>query len=135
MSCAADRGCGVGCQTTSSNNWMLIKITKLFGALTPLEPRLGKKLVEPLSNILKTTQAKSLMYEVVNTVSYGLLGHRSIVKLGMEKLQGMLMDSDQNLKYLALLCMGRFIKDYPDLVGAHQATIVRCLDDTDETIR
>ena len=27
--------------TTSQNNWMLIKIIKLFGALTPLEPRLG----------------------------------------------------------------------------------------------
>jgi AP-3 complex subunit delta-1 len=25
--------------TSSTNNWMLIKIIKLFGALTPLEPR------------------------------------------------------------------------------------------------
>ena len=28
--------------TSSTNNWVLIKIIKLFGALTPLEPRLGK---------------------------------------------------------------------------------------------
>lgn len=27
--------------TDSTNNWMLIKIIKLFGALCPLEPRLG----------------------------------------------------------------------------------------------
>ena len=32
---------------------MLIKIIKLFGALTPLEPRLGKKLIEPLTNLVK----------------------------------------------------------------------------------
>ncbi|VDN27204.1 unnamed protein product [Gongylonema pulchrum] len=38
--------------TTSSNNWMLIKIIKLFGALVPLEPRLGKKLLEPLTNLI-----------------------------------------------------------------------------------
>lgn len=69
--------------TTSTNNWMLIKIIKLvskslvnshthtigvfinrinqfihtmihqqFGALTPLEPRLGKKLIEPLTNLI-----------------------------------------------------------------------------------
>ena len=38
--------------TTSQNNWMLIKIIKLFGALTPLEPRLGKKLIEPLTNLI-----------------------------------------------------------------------------------
>jgi len=36
----------------STNNWMLIKIIKLFGALTPLEPRLGKKLIEPLTNLI-----------------------------------------------------------------------------------
>ena len=33
---------------------MLIKIIKLFGALTPLEPRLGKKLIEPLTNLVRT---------------------------------------------------------------------------------
>ncbi|KAL0485649.1 hypothetical protein AKO1_011890, partial [Acrasis kona] len=38
--------------TTLNNNWTLIKIVKLFGALTPHEPRLAKKLVEPLANII-----------------------------------------------------------------------------------
>ena len=38
--------------TTSTYNWMLIKIIKLFGALVPLEPRLGKKLLEPLTNLI-----------------------------------------------------------------------------------
>lgn len=49
--------------TTSTNNWMLIKIIKLFGALTPLEPRLGKKLIEPLTNLIHSTSAMSLLYE------------------------------------------------------------------------
>ena len=42
--------------TTSQNNWMLIKIIKLFGALTPLEPRLGmdfKHFVDKFANFLK----------------------------------------------------------------------------------
>ena len=38
--------------TNSSNNWMLIKVIKLFGALMPEEPRLCKKLVDPLTNII-----------------------------------------------------------------------------------
>ncbi|XP_063231721.1 AP-3 complex subunit delta-1 isoform X2 [Bacillus rossius redtenbacheri] len=83
--------------TTSTNNWMLIKIIKLFGALTPLEPRLGKKLIEPLTNLIHrthsayrsggngcrepdsvvtvatekhslSTSAMSLLYECINTV-------------------------------------------------------------------
>ena len=54
--------------TSSTNNWMLIKIIKLFGALTPLEPRLGKKLIEPLTNLIHSTSAMSLLYECINTV-------------------------------------------------------------------
>nr|XP_060483342.1 AP-3 complex subunit delta-like [Panthera onca] len=57
--------------TSSTNNWVLIKIIKLFGALTPLEPRLGKKLIEPLTNLIHSTSAMSLLYECVNTVIAG----------------------------------------------------------------
>lgn len=54
--------------TTSSNNWMLIKIVKLLGALVPEEPRLGKKLIDPLTHLINTTPAKSLLYECIVTV-------------------------------------------------------------------
>ena len=57
--------------TVSTNNWVLIKIIKLFGALTPLEPRLGKKLIEPLTNLINSTSAMSLLYECINTVLAG----------------------------------------------------------------
>ncbi|CAD5114680.1 DgyrCDS3726 [Dimorphilus gyrociliatus] len=57
--------------TSSTNNWVLIKIIKLFGALTPLEPRLGKKLIEPLTNLIHSTSAMSLLYECINTVIAG----------------------------------------------------------------
>jgi hypothetical protein len=39
--------------TTSSNNWMLIKVVKLLGSLVPEEPRLARKLLEPLSTIIQ----------------------------------------------------------------------------------
>ena len=79
--------------TLSTNNWVLIKIIKLvsqltsstfglvkhlfhlltfkFGALTPLEPRLGQKLIEPLTNLINSTSAMSLLYECINTVLAG----------------------------------------------------------------
>jgi AP-3 complex subunit delta len=56
---------------SSTNNWVLIKIIKLFGALTPLEPRLGKKLIEPLTSLINSTSAMSLLYECINTVIAG----------------------------------------------------------------
>ena len=58
--------------TTSSNNWMLIKVVKLLGSLVPEEPRLARKLLEPLATIIQNTAAKSLLYECIHTVTLAL---------------------------------------------------------------
>uniref|UniRef100_A0A8C5J9A5 AP-3 complex subunit delta-1 n=1 Tax=Junco hyemalis TaxID=40217 RepID=A0A8C5J9A5_JUNHY len=116
--------------TSSTNNWVLIKIIKLFGALTPLEPRLGKKLIEPLTNLIHSTSAMSLLYECVNTVICGLF-----FQLCVQKLRILIEDSDQNLKYLGLLAMSKILKTHPKSVQSHKDLILQCLDDKDESIR
>uniref|UniRef100_A0A6B2EN73 AP-3 complex subunit delta n=1 Tax=Phlebotomus kandelakii TaxID=1109342 RepID=A0A6B2EN73_9DIPT len=128
--------------TTSTNNWMLIKIIKLFGALTPLEPRLGKKLIEPLTNLIHSTSAMSLLYECINTViavlisiSSGMPNHSASIQLCVQKLRILIVDSDQNLKYLGLLAMSKILKTHPKSVQAHKDLILACLDDKDESIR
>uniref|UniRef100_A0A7M4ESE1 AP-3 complex subunit delta-1 n=1 Tax=Crocodylus porosus TaxID=8502 RepID=A0A7M4ESE1_CROPO len=99
--------------TSSTNNWVLIKIIKLFGALTPLEPRLGKKLIEPLTNLI----------------------HSASIQLCVQKLRILIEDSDQNLKYLGLLAMSKILKTHPKSVQSHKDLILQCLDDKDESIR
>lgn len=128
--------------TSSTNNWMLIKIIKLFGALTPLEPRLGKKLIEPLTNLIHSTSAMSLLYECINTViavlisiSTGMPSHSASIQLCVQKLRILIEDSDQNLKYLGLLAMSKILKTHPKSVQAHKDLILLCLDDKDESIR
>ncbi|XP_065337319.1 AP-3 complex subunit delta-1 isoform X1 [Cloeon dipterum] len=128
--------------TTSTNNWMLIKIIKLFGALTPLEPRLGKKLIEPLTNLIHSTSAMSLLYECINTViavlisiSSGMPNHSTSIQLCVQKLRILIEDSDQNLKYLGLLAMSKILKTHPKSVQSHKDLILQCLDDKDESIR
>uniref|UniRef100_A0A4X2LFB2 AP-3 complex subunit delta-1 n=1 Tax=Vombatus ursinus TaxID=29139 RepID=A0A4X2LFB2_VOMUR len=126
--------------TSSTNNWVLIKIIKLFGALTPLEPRLGKKLIEPLTNLIHSTSAMSLLYECVNTVIAGedqnshFMPQRSS-SLCVQKLRILIEDSDQNLKYLGLLAMSKILKTHPKSVQSHKDLILQCLDDKDESIR
>uniref|UniRef100_A0A3B4H767 AP-3 complex subunit delta-1 n=1 Tax=Pundamilia nyererei TaxID=303518 RepID=A0A3B4H767_9CICH len=126
--------------TSSTNNWVLIKIIKLFGALTPLEPRLGKKLIEPLTNLIHTS-AMSLLYECVNTViavlislSSGMPNHSASIQLCVQKLRILIEDSDQN-KYLGLLAMSKILKTHPKSVQSHKDLILQCLDDKDESIR
>uniref|UniRef100_A0A672ILN0 AP-3 complex subunit delta-1 n=1 Tax=Salarias fasciatus TaxID=181472 RepID=A0A672ILN0_SALFA len=116
--------------TSSTNNWVLIKIIKLFGALTPLEPRLGKKLIEPLTNLIHSTSAMSLLYECVNTViavlislSSGMPNHSASIQVSIE------------VKYLGLLAMSKILKTHPKSVQSHKDLILQCLDDKDESIR
>ncbi|CDF32456.1 unnamed protein product [Chondrus crispus] len=118
-----------------SNNWMLIKIVKLMGVLTPLEPRLGKKLVEPLTTLMRTTRAKSLLYECCSTVTSGLMAHPEAVELCAQRLGEFMDESDQNLKYLGLLSMKKLIQAHPHLALEHRDNILDCLDDEDIGIR
>uniref|UniRef100_A0AAQ6AHK5 AP-3 complex subunit delta domain-containing protein n=1 Tax=Amphiprion ocellaris TaxID=80972 RepID=A0AAQ6AHK5_AMPOC len=96
--------------TSSTNNWVLIKIIKLFGALTPLEPRLGKKLIEPLTNLIHSAACMSV-------VQYTEVCLCCVVK------------------YLGLLAMSKILKTHPKSVQSHKDLILQCLDDKDESIR
>lgn len=121
--------------TTSGNNWMLIKIIKLLGALCPLEPRLAKKLTDPLSNIISTTPAKSLLYECINTATTGINENKQLMELCTEKLRSFVAEPDPNLKFLGLVGLCNVIKSHPRMIAPHKDIILSCLDDEDVTIR
>lgn len=104
------------------NNWMAIKLIKLvrplrssgpvrpltilqFATLTPLEPRLVRKLLPPLTNLIRTTPAMSLLYECINgIIQGGILGEgedfsatEEVASLCVSKLRGMVSgNSDPN---------------------------------------
>jgi AP-3 complex subunit delta-1 len=89
----------------AGNNWMAIKIIKLFATLTPLEPRLVRKLLPPLTSLIKTTPAMSLLYECVNGIIQGGILEGSdgtnegeeIASLCVGKLRGMILsECDRN---------------------------------------
>ena len=126
------------------NNWMAIKIIKLFAILTPLEPRLIKKLLPPLTNLIKTTPAMSLLYECINGViqggvldgTDGVREGEEIALLCVQKLRGMIViEGDPNLKYVALLAFKRILISHSHLVSTQQDVIMTCIDDQDVSIR
>ncbi|KAG0334836.1 AP-3 complex subunit delta [Podila humilis] len=132
--------------TTSSNNWMLIKIIKLFAALTPFEPRLTKKLLPPITTLIQTTPAMSLLYECIHTVIAGNMlattgsgsnaeSANALAATCVTKLRTFLEDPDQNLKYIGLLALTKILPTHPHLVGEHKDIILKCIDDSDISIR
>ncbi|KIY50457.1 Adaptor protein complex AP-3 delta subunit, partial [Fistulina hepatica ATCC 64428] len=124
---------------TSSNNWMLIKIIKLFGVLCPHEPRLVKKLQGPITELISTTNAISLLYECVHTCIIGGmlsgLSGDSLAQLCVTKLATFIEDSDQNLKYIAFLAMAKIVPTHAYLIAGYQDTILASLNDADMSIR
>ena len=134
--------------TNSTNNWMLIKVVKLLGSLVPEEPRLARKLLEPLAGIVRTTQAKSLLFEAVHTLTLSLPYCRKsdgsmpasipdIVTLCASTLKTFIEEPDQNLKYLGLVGFGSLTASHPKVPSApeYRPLILKCLSDEDVTIR
>ena len=121
--------------TTSNNNWMMIKLVKLFAALCPLEKRLAKKLVQPLTNIINTTTAMSLLYECIQTCTIGLSKYLPLIRLCITKLRAFVENTDQNLKYLGLVALYNIMKVHPKAVREHRDLVINCLDDQDITIK
>ena len=126
------------------NNWTAIKIIKLFATLTPLEPRLVKKLVRPLTNLIQSTTAMSLLYECINgIIQGGILDSTEssreddeVANLCISKLRSMIVvEGDPNLKYVALLAFNRIVVSHPVLVSMQQDVIMGSLDDPDVSIR
>lgn len=131
--------------TSSANNWMLIKVVKLLGSLIPEEPRLARKLLDPLSSIVRSTHAKSLLYEAVYALTLCLqylqkapANLDEVVELSVTTLRDFVSDSDQNLKYLGLVGFGSLLQSQPDILHNHsecRGLILKCLSDEDVTIR
>ncbi|KAH7362053.1 AP-3 complex subunit delta [Plectosphaerella cucumerina] len=126
----------------SGNNWMAIKLIKLFATLTPLEPRLVRKLLPPLTDLIRTTPAMSLLYECINGIIQGGIlgsaddGAEEIATLCVNKLRGMiLIEGDPNLKYVALLAFNKIVQTHPFLVAQQEDVILECIDSPDITIR
>ncbi|OIW29499.1 Adaptor protein complex AP-3 delta subunit [Coniochaeta ligniaria NRRL 30616] len=127
-----------------NNNWMAIKLVKLFATLTPLEPRLIRKLQVPLMDLIRTTPAMSLLYECINGVIQGGIlgdsdnttGTEEIATLCVSKLRSMIMvHNDSNLKYVALLAFNKIVLTHPQLVAEQEDVIIDCIDSEDMTIR
>ncbi|KAJ2160044.1 AP-3 complex subunit delta [Coemansia sp. RSA 552] len=130
-----------------TNNWILIKIVKLFASLTPIEPRLARKLHAPLAHLISNTSAMSLLYECVHTAVVGdIIGvplpvadslgrEMDFAELCAQKLSLFYESRDHNLRYVGLVTLAQLQVRRPDLVSRQYDVVLACLDDPDVSIR
>ena len=115
-----------------------------------------KKLQPPITELISTTQAISLLYECVHTcIVGGMLQHSSgdsLAELCVTKLAAFLEDPDQNckktlvqsypnlmfspqVKYIALLALAKIVPTHRYLVAKYQDMILSSVSDQDLSIR
>jgi AP-3 complex subunit delta-1 len=122
----------------SKNNWMVIRLLKLFSSLSLIEPRLKNKLLPEITELMKSTKALSLVYECINAILNGnMLAPEDIetAHLIIEKLLIFFESDDQNLKYVGLLAFIKTCKIHKDLIKQHDKIILTSVYDNDITIR
>ncbi|PWA64460.1 Adaptor protein complex AP-3, delta subunit [Artemisia annua] len=117
------------------NNWVLIKVLKIFEKLAKLEPRLAKKVVEPICDVMKRSEAKSLVFECVRTIVSSFYEYEFAVKLAVGKIREFLLESDLNLRYLGL--QGLLIVGQHHLwaVLENKEIVIKSLSDVDRNIK
>ncbi|KAJ3360651.1 hypothetical protein GGF32_008267 [Allomyces javanicus] len=132
-----------GLLTSVSNNWMLIKLVKMFQRMALLEPRLVRKLSGPMTDLIATTTAMSLLYECIVAAVAGKLTDPTLnptkgialAKLCLSKLLLFLNARDQNLRYVGLVATEQFVQAHPDLAEPVEEPVFDCLESKDQTIR
>lgn len=124
--------------STSNNNWMLIRLLKLFSSLTTVEPRLKNKLLDPVLELMTKTKASSLIYECINCLVTGDMiseDDHHIANICLEELVEFFKERDQNLKYVGLLAFFKIGKINSDFISSYSEHILNFLVDDDLTIR
>ncbi|XP_071691273.1 AP-3 complex subunit delta [Rutidosis leptorrhynchoides] len=119
----------------SRNNWVLIKVLKIFAKLAKLEPRLAKKVVEPICDHMKRSEAKSLVFECVRTVLGSFHEYEFAVKLAVAKVKEFLLDSDLNLRYLGLQGLVLAAPNHLWAVLENKEVVIKSLSDVDRNIK
>lgn len=117
------------------NNWVLIKVLKILAKLAPLEPRLAKRLVDPICGHLRRTEAKSLAFECIRTIMSCLNKFECAVKLSIEKLADFMTDDDPNLKYLGLQALATLVPRHSWAVSENKEFVIKSLNDIDVNIK
>lgn len=124
--------------TTTNNNWMVIRLLRLFSSLTVTEPRLKSKLLPQIQNLMKSTKSLSLIYECVNTILNGNMlsaDDKDTADLISHNLVDFFTSNDHNLKYVGLLSFVKVCKIHQNMLQKHSKLILTSIYDNDITIR
>lgn len=106
----------------TQNNWLIIRILKLFLSLLKVEPRMKKRILPSIINLMSKTDATSLVYESISCiVNGGMLSpdssrDKEVAKECITHLVSFFVKGDANLRFVGLIALISILKIYPEFM-------------------
>lgn len=126
------------------NNWLIIRILKLFQSLLKIEPRMKKRILPSILNLMAKTEATSLIYECISCIVNGNMlsvdssKDKEVAKLCIDLLMKFFETRDSNLKFVGLIALINILKIFPVFMHKIKGVsdvIMDCLTDKDLIIK
>lgn len=128
----------------TTNNWLIIRILKLFQSLLKIEPRMKKKILPSIKELMAKTDATSLVYECINCIVNGNMltpdssRDKETAKECINRLMNFFVTNDSNLKFVGLLALINVLKVFPEFmykIKGISDVVMDCLTDKDLIIK
>ncbi|CCK70251.1 Apl5p KNAG_0D05120 [Huiozyma naganishii CBS 8797] len=123
---------------TIDNNWIIIRLLKLFTNLSKVEPKLKHKLLPKIVELMDSTSATSVLYESINCIVKGQMLSTDDFDVAMKCLKCLnefCISQDPNLRYISCLLFYKIGKINPQFVEQFDELILHLLCDVDVSIR
>lgn len=121
-----------------SNNWIIIRLLKLFTNLSKVEPKLRPKLLPKIMELMDSTVATSVLYESINCIVKGNMLSEDDFDTAvscLDRLHTFCDSSDPNLRYISCVLFYKIGKINIAFISQFDKLVLRLLNDVDISIR
>ncbi|SJM83715.1 related to AP-3 complex subunit delta [Zygosaccharomyces bailii] len=123
---------------TISNNWIIIRLLKLFTNLSKVEPKLRPRLLPKILELMDSTTATSVLYESINCIVRGNMleeGDHEVAMQCLDRLHTFCDSSDPNLRFISCVLFYKIGKINTAFISQFDKLVMRLLNDVDVSIR
>lgn len=120
------------------NNWIIIRLLKLFTNLSQVEPKLRTKILPKVLELMSMTSAISVIYESINCIVKGHMLDSDDYDTALSCLQELTKfcnSNDPNLRYISVVLFYKIGKINTDFISEFDSLVIRLLKDPDVSIR
>ncbi|SCU93335.1 LADA_0G02520g1_1 [Lachancea dasiensis] len=123
---------------TVDNNWIIIRLLKLFTNLSQVEPKLRVKILPKVLELMEVTSATSVIYESINCIVKGQMLEEDDFDTAsscLQELNKFCNSTDPNLRYISVVLFYKIGKINAEFINEFNTLVIRLLKDVDISIR